>query len=239
MRVVLRFVVLGVLLQSGWVVAMPAEALAENAGGGQSSSSPAGAFIQSLGDRAMAVVNDANLTPEQRKAHYHELLREAFDLPAIGRFVIGRAWNTATPEQQQEYMKLFEALIVRTYGDRLNMASGKGFRVQNVRQENDRNFIVTSAVTQARGAPPTRIDWRVRQTGDKFAILDVIVEGVSLSVTQRQEYAAIIQRDGGRIDGLLQTMRQRVEGQGGSPAEGGETDQQGGEAFRRRTSPAR
>jgi phospholipid transport system substrate-binding protein len=71
---------------------------------------------------------------------------------------------------------------------------------------------VLSQITHPDGSQPTAIDWRVRQKDDKLGVIDVVVEGVSLSVTQKQEYAAVIQNNGGQIEGLLQTMRQQLKG---------------------------
>jgi len=172
---------------------------------------PAGKFIQTLGDRAVKIVADKDETPEQRSQKYHAMLHENFDLPTIGHFVLGRAWNTATSAQQTEYMKLFEALVVKTYGDRLNFYSGEGFRVVASRPESDSDIIVGSEITHADGSQPTHVDWRVRQKNGKLGVIDVVVEGVSQSVTQRQEYTSIIQRNGGDIEPLLVSMRQSLQ----------------------------
>jgi len=71
---------------------------------------------------------------------------------------------------------------------------------------------VLSQITHPDGSQPTAIDWRVRQKDGKMGVIDVVVEGVSLSVTQKQEYASVIQNNGGHIDGLLQSMRQQLKG---------------------------
>lgn len=172
---------------------------------------PAGKFIQDLGNKAIGVITDKNLEEGQRSKKYSELLHDAFDLETIGHFVIGRAWDSAPVEQRQEYMKLFEQLVIRIYGDRLSFYSGEGFHVKAVRPETDKDTVVSSEITHPGGATPTTVDWRVRQNNGKFAIVDVVIEGVSQSVTQRQEYASIIQRDGGKLDQLLILMRQRVQ----------------------------
>lgn len=185
----------------------------------QAIQTPAGKFIQDLGDKAIAIIKDKNLTQDQHNNQYRTLLHDAFDLPTIGRFVIGRAWNTATPEQQQEYMKLFEALVIKMYGDRLNFYSGEGFKVNSVRSESDKDVVVLSQITHTDGSTGTPVDWRVRDINGKLAIVDVSVSGVSQSITQRQEYASIIQRDGGKIDGLLILMRERVQASNKAPSQ--------------------
>ncbi len=172
---------------------------------------PQGKFVQSLGDKAIAILADKSLNATQRNAKFRQMLRESFDLNTIGRFVIGRNWQIATPEQQKEYMTLFEELVVKSYSDRFAFYTGEGFRVRAVRPEGDRDFIVNSDITHPDGSPPTLVDWRLRQKDGKLGIIDVVVEGVSMSVTQRQEYASVIERSGGNIDGLLDLMRQRLQ----------------------------
>jgi phospholipid transport system substrate-binding protein len=170
-----------------------------------------GKFVQGLGDRAISILADKNLNAVQRNVKFRQMLRDSFDLNTIGRFVIGRNWQVATPEQQKEYMRLFEELVIKTYSDRFALYTGEGFRVRAVRPEGDRDFIVNSDITHPDGSPSTLVDWRLRQKDGKLGIIDVVVEGVSMSVTQRQEYASVIERSGGNIDGLLDLMRQRIQ----------------------------
>ena len=209
-------------LALGFTGALPALSFAENAPAPsaatpqQALQTPAGKFIQDLGNNAISIIADKNLSAEQHTNKYRQILNDAFDIKTIGHFVIGRAWDQATPDQQQEYMKLFEAIVLKMYSDRLNFYNGENFRVKAVRPESEKDTIVNSEITHPDGSEPTSIDWRVRQTDGKLAIVDVVIEGVSQSVTQRQEYSSIIQRDGGKIDGLLVLMRQRLQQDQGS-----------------------
>jgi phospholipid transport system substrate-binding protein len=166
-------------------------------------------FIQTLGDQATKIASDKASAPARRDSRYRDLLQQAFDMPTIGRFVIGRNWAGMSPAQQQDYMQLFEDLILKTYGDKMNFYSGQDFKVVGARPENDRDQIISSQIIQP-GGKSIRMDWRVRQRDSRFTVLDVMIEGVSQSVTLRQEYASLIQRSG--IDGLLQTMRERAKG---------------------------
>ena len=171
---------------------------------------PQGKFIQDLGDRAIKLLADTRLPPEEKNTQFRQMLRDTFDLPTIARFVIGRNWATATPEQQKEYMELFEALVVKTYSDRFAFYTGEGFKVRSTVPETDKDVVVNSDITHPDGSPATTVTWRVRQKADKMGIIDVVVEGVSMSLTQRQEYAAVIQRNGGDVNALLDLMRARV-----------------------------
>ena len=172
---------------------------------------PVGKFVQNLGDTAIAAIADKSISKEQRSDKFRDILRNSFDLMTIGRFVIGRSWNAATPDQQKEYTRLFEELVIKTYGDRMTLYTGEGFSVTAVRPETEHDTIVNSQITHPDGSTPTTIDWRVRQRDGKLGVIDVVVEGVSLSVTQRQEYASVIQNNGGQISALIDKMKQQLQ----------------------------
>lgn len=172
---------------------------------------PVGKFVQDLGNNAIGVISNKSLTKDQRSDKFRDILRNSFDLMTIGRFVIGRSWNAATPDEQKEYMRLFQELVIKTYGDRMTLYTGEGFVVTGVRPETEKDTIVNSQITHPDNSEPTTIDWRVRQRDGKLGVIDVVVEGVSLSVTQRQEYAAVIQNNGGQISALLDKMRQQLQ----------------------------
>src|SRR5258705_13752310 len=90
------------------------------------------AVINNLGNRALEVLGK-NTTPAQRAARFQELFREDFDVPGIARFVLGRYWKTATPEQQQEFIKLFEDYIALVYSAQLPAYSGETLKVTGSR----------------------------------------------------------------------------------------------------------
>jgi phospholipid transport system substrate-binding protein len=206
-----RSVFLAFLLSFASVPTSAAPASAPNAPEAGAAATLQGKFIQNLGDQALAILADKNITADQRNLKFRQMMRNSFDLMTIGRFVLGRNWLAATPEQQKEYMHLFEELVVKTYSDRFALYTGEGFHVKATYPEGNRDFIVNSEITHPDGSPPTTIDWRLRLKDGKLGIIDVVVEGVSMSVTQRQEYSSVIERNGGNIDGLLDVMRRHLQ----------------------------
>jgi len=177
----------------------------------QAALAPEGQFIQDLGSRAVSILADKTITPDKREAKFRDMLQTAFDMPTIARFVIGRTWMNSTDAQRDEYLNLFETLVVKTYSDRFKLYTGEGFKVSDSRPEGTKDFIVNSNITHPDGSQPTVVSWRVRQKDGKYGIIDVVVEGVSMSVTQRQEYSSVIQRNGGDIEALLTMMRDRAK----------------------------
>ena len=173
-------------------------------------------FIRDLGESALTQLT-GDVTPQQREQRFRELFTQNFDVPAIGRFVLGRYWNTATPDERAEFLKLFEDLIVQYYSNRFTEYSGEHFVVEGVRDAAGGSTTVHSKVVQPNASDNVRVDWRIRQNQDTYRIVDVLVEGVSMAVTQRAEFASVIQSRGGKLTGLLDALREktaRAEGQG-------------------------
>jgi phospholipid transport system substrate-binding protein len=167
-------------------------------------------FIASLGHRALQVLVVGSQDPSTRGTAFRGILDEGFDLRLIGRYALGRYWRLATPEQRSEYVKLFEDFIVMTYVARLGEYSGESLRVVSSRPD-DQDTIVTSEIVME-GRPSIRVDWRVRKDdsdGSETKIIDVIVEGISMLLTQRDEFASVIQRSGGNVEGLLTRLRDK------------------------------
>ncbi|EWY39402.1 toluene tolerance protein [Skermanella stibiiresistens SB22] len=203
------------LIACAALLAFAGTAALPSAGHADARSEAAAKFIQDLGARAIDVLVKPSLGREESMKRFRVLLNEGFDVPYISRFVLGANWRTATPQQQQEYGTLFERLIVQVYADRFSQYSGQNLDVNETlkitghRPEGDSDAIVNSQIIRP-DAPPVAVDWRVRQRGDTMKVIDVAVEGVSMSVTQRSEFSSVIQRGGGQIESLLQTLRQRV-----------------------------
>lgn len=188
----------------GFIALSPVMAQAAPANGAAS------AFIDKLGNQALSVLSTKGVTSSEGSAQFRTLLNENFDVQGIGRFVLGRYWNTATPEQQTEYQGLFKLMVEQIYTDRFSAYSGQTFKVTGERPDGDKDVVVNTQVVQTNGSPNVAVDWRVRETDSGLKIMDVIVEGVSMSVTQRSEFASVIQRNGGKVDALLKVLHQKT-----------------------------
>jgi phospholipid transport system substrate-binding protein len=171
-------------------------------------------FIDQLGQAAIQYLTDKSIGSEERRSRFRDLMHKAFNVPGIGRFVLGRYWNEATEQERQEYMSLFEELVVRTYADRFSEYSGERFTIGKVQRDAERQNYATVFTTISRPNGQTvRVDWRLRQEQDQsWRVVDMVVEGVSMSVTQRSEFASVIESKGGTVKGLIDTLRQKVQG---------------------------
>lgn len=166
------------------------------------------AFMNGLWSQALDLLNKKRPSAE-RQAQFRELFHKDFDTPGIARFVLGRYWRTASPEEKQEFLKLFDNYVVYVYTARLSDFQGEQFKITGARPDQDSMLVSTDVITP--GAPqPLRVDWRLINDDGAYKISDVIVDGVSMLVTQRSEFASVIQRHGGQIQGLIDLMRQKT-----------------------------
>ncbi len=171
----------------------------------------ASTFIQSLDDKAMEIVADQGLKLEDRQRSFRDMFVASFDVPAIGRFVLGRYWRAATDAQKTEFLALYEDMIVKSYSNRFSTFKGELFTITGSRADGE-SAMVASVIAQPNGSP-VKVDWRVLKTEGRLKVVDVMVEGVSMSVMQQQEFGAVIQRGVGHIDSLITTMRDRAQEQ--------------------------
>lgn len=189
-------------------IALPAAAQAAKAVPAASASMPEGArnFVASMGQQALDFLADKKMGQTGKEQAFRKLLESSFDMSTIGRFALGQYWRQMNPQQQKEYQSLFREHVVRVYSARFNEYSGQTFETTGARADNDIDTIVTSKINQPQGEP-VDVDWRVRFKNGKYQIVDVIVEGVSMTMTQRSDFASVIQRGGGDVSVILAQLK--------------------------------
>jgi len=163
-------------------------------------------FIDSMGERAISFLSDPSLGQEQRKTQFRKLLRDSYDMDTIARFALGRYWRLASAGQRKDYLKLFETMVVNVYARRFEDYKGQKFEVRGQRPDGDSDILVTSYIVPDDGSK-VKVDWRVRYKGGKYRIVDVIVEGVSMAMTQRSDFSAVIQNGGGDVQVLIDHLK--------------------------------
>lgn len=166
------------------------------------------AFINQLGVQAIQVLGPSVPMP-QRVRRFHELFGSDFDLSGIAQFTLGRYWRIATPEQQQQYLGLLQDYLAQAYAGRLAQYAGEKFNATNAQQQSGQT-VVFSEITRNDGGK-IHVEWHLVNNGG-WKITDAYVAGVSMAITQRDEFASVIQQGGGQVQYLLDRIRQKVSG---------------------------
>lgn len=169
------------------------------------------ALVDALVREGLQTLRDERLTPGARQERFAAILENDFDLPRIARFTAGRYWSMASEADRQHFVNVFEHWVIVTYSDRFSGYSGEGVKVTGSRPDSETIVTVFTQLVRATGGPPVKIDWRVRrdQTND-YRVVDVAVEGVSMLVTQREEFSSVIQSNGGTVAGLTKALENKI-----------------------------
>lgn len=159
-------------------------------------------MVQTLANQAIAIISKDGSSMSEQKTAFKKLLNQNFDTDKIGKFALGRYRRQATPEQLSEYTRLFDRMIVEVYTQRFQEYSGQTIDVTNGYEDKQSGDVVVNSLVKGSGSP-IAVDWRVRDG----KIIDVIVEGVSLSITKRDDFASTIKKGGGNIDALIAHLK--------------------------------
>lgn len=186
------------------LVLVSAPAQAEAPGGADN-------FMKEFGGKAVAVFADQDMTGPERNRAMRRLLVENFDLNQISKFVLSRHWRKASDEEKSEFRKAFEDYIVYTYGRRLGNYSGENLVVQQTQMMSEERAVVKSRILRPSGKP-INANWMLQFSDARWSIVDVVVEGVSMSVTQRAEFSSVIRSSGGKVAGLNAKLRSITAG---------------------------
>ena len=165
------------------------------------------AFVATLAEHALDTLALQTISLEERETEFRRILSEGFALRYIGLLVLGKHRRTATPDEIAEYQSYFGEFILKKYSALLGGYAGETFIVLSSRPSGRRDILVKSEIRRSGGAPiPTQ--WRVRRFSEDLKIIDIKVEGISMVQSQREEFNAILTREG--MIGLIAVLRART-----------------------------
>lgn len=166
-------------------------------------------FVQQLGNEAIKQLTDKSIPDNKRVKRMRALLRKDFDEAAVSKFVLGTYWRRATPEQRQEFQKLYEVVVAHNYAGLFKRYSGQTFQVLSERSLDPNTMVVNAQINQTSGNPPIPVEMQVEREGQSWKATDIKVDGVSMPQTHRKEYASVMSRSG--VNGLITAMRNKAK----------------------------
>ena len=169
--------------------------------------SAARTMIQTTGNQMVSIIN-SSAGAAQKQAAFQQLVYNNVDVDGVARFVLGRFWRVATPEQQQEYMKTFRMLLVYAVTAQTSTFEGATFVVGSTTEQPVGTVVDTTV--NVRGKAPANVQWVVAMINGQPKIIDILAEGTSLRLTERNDYAGVISQHGGQIQPLIDAMRNQL-----------------------------
>jgi phospholipid transport system substrate-binding protein len=166
-------------------------------------------FVLDLTRQGIDLMANRTVADDQRREEFRRIFVSTFDLSAIGQFVLGRYWRGASPDQQKEFLQLFEDMQVLTWSKRFKGYQGEKVEVLSSNADGADAWRVDSRLNRP-NSPVIPLQWRIHQTGGAWKVIDIVVDGASMALTQRQDYGSVIQESGG-LDPMIATMKKKVD----------------------------
>ena len=168
-------------------------------------------FVQSTVNRASKVLSD-NLSKDQKIEKLKSIAEETVDIDGIGMYTLGAYRKTLNENQKKEYKILFYQYFLKTFSSRLAEYSNPEIQVNSKEKLNKNYTMVSSVLVATEQRPEININWRIyTKNPDDPKIRDLVIEGLSLARTQKEEFSSIIQSNGENIDALFNNLKKFLE----------------------------
>jgi|TARA_B110000238_G_scaffold59193_1_gene64725 phospholipid transport system substrate-binding protein len=163
-------------------------------------------FIQSTVNRAAETLG-GNLSKKERIEKLKEIAKDTVDIRGIGFYSLGKYKKNLNSEQLKKYEELFEEYFLKSFSSRLAEYTNPEIEVDSKKKINENYTIVSSRLISTDNRPEVKIEWRVyTKDPDNLVIRDLIIEGLSLARTQKEEFSSIIDSNDGNIDALFKNL---------------------------------
>lgn len=166
-------------------------------------------FMKEIGERTINLLTNSSISDQERANQFREILETKFNIKAISKFVLGRYWKQATQEEKQRFLNLFKESTIASYATRFKEYTSEKFVILKSRPEADGGVTVMTQIIRPNGQV-IPIDWKIFEKNGEMRIYDVVLEGISMGITQRSEYASVIQKGGGNVHALNKALEAKL-----------------------------
>tara|TARA_B100000131_G_C17893153_1_gene523208 strand:- start:64 stop:645 length:582 start_codon:yes stop_codon:yes gene_type:complete len=165
-------------------------------------------FVQSTVNRASQILSK-NISKEQKIDELKNIAKETVDIKGVGYYSLGSTRKTLNEDQKKQYLFLFENYFLKSFSSRLSEYTNPEIDVRNKEVLNKNYTIVNSILVATENRPEVKIDWRIyTKNPNNPLIRDLIIEGLSLARTQKEEFASILNSNDGDINALFKTLEE-------------------------------
>jgi phospholipid transport system substrate-binding protein len=167
-------------------------------------------FVQSTVNRASQTLS-SNLSKLEKIEKLKNIARETVDIKGLGFYTLGAYRKTLNEDQKKQYNALFEEYFLKTFASRLAEYSNPEIEVNSKKKLNEKYTMVSSTLVSTEQRPEVNIDWRIyTKNPDNLKIRDLIIEGLSLARTQKEEFSSIIESNDGDINALFASLKKFI-----------------------------
>ena len=163
-------------------------------------------FVQNLSDTVIKDLASRKISDGERVIRLRQLLTRSFDIPAVAKFVLGVYWRRTNDKQFNEFLKLYEIYVAHNYAGLFKKYSGQTVDVLRVVPVNDDLTVVYGRINQVSG-PAISMEMRIRKKTSEYKALDLKIEGISMPLTHRKQFASVINQRRKGVQGLIEALR--------------------------------
>ena len=154
------------------------------------------AFVLKLTDEAKIIFNDKSLSKDSRLKKLNDLSSKYLDLDALAGYTLGDYREKATSSERENFNKLFREYFIKNMSSKLNDFADQDLKIIDSKKINENNIIVSTKIFSKKDAQEIAVEWRIFTKDSKLLARDLVVEGLSLARTQKEEFASIIASKG-------------------------------------------
>ena len=168
-------------------------------------------FVQELVDDAVKSLSDKSLTKEEKNEAIEKIALENVDIKGLGLYTLGKIRKNLDESTMNKYQDLFQKYFLKSLTSRLTDYSSQKFKVFDSEQKSSNYTIVNSKIAESLKSPEIKIDWRIyTKNPQKPLIRDLIVEGLSLARTQKEEFASILNSNNNDVNALINKLQEFI-----------------------------
>jgi len=172
--------------------------------------SDARAIVSAMADAVIATLR-AGADKATREARFREMYRANFDNAGIAAWAAGRAYAAASPAAKKEYLATFETYVVKAYAEQLTKYKGERLRVDKVETDGPYTVVISNLVhPDPREAREIEMRWRLSNAAGKFVVSDVVIDKISMALTEKRAFTDWLREKGGTLEGLTQKLKEKI-----------------------------
>lgn len=194
--------VAAIIAAAGLVAALPARAADPQ--------SDARSMVTNMAEAVLATLR-AGADKTTREARFREMYRRNFDNAGIAAWAAGRAFAAASPAAKQDYLQTFENYVVKAYAAQLAKYKGERLRVDKVEQEGPYTVVISNLVPpDPRDPREIEMRWRISSAGGRMVVSDVVIDKISMALTEKRAFTEWLREKGGTLEGLTQKLKEKI-----------------------------
>jgi phospholipid transport system substrate-binding protein len=177
-------------------------------------SAAAESWVQTNVQRGLQILNNANLAKQQQRVQFRQFLTGLTDLRRIALYTLGPARRTTTPAEQDQFVEAFREYAFAVYGAEFEKYSGQTLKVTGSVERAPGDELVRTVLVDPnapKGQEPIEVDFRVYGSSGKYTVVDIVVAGLDLAITEQDDFSSFLSQHGGSVRALIQNLRQRTE----------------------------